>query len=318
MKKLKLQLIGLPVRNLHGFSMRDNPSKCFKRISSQPTKVHDVIHSKKRSNTLAVQKVVDTSSAPRTPPQLQSKETNLQGVLKRKSDWTGRYKSVYCILEGGATFSLYSNTKRQKLKDSFDLKLASIRVLPSQHNEEKGFAFSISQLQGSVMFLASSEVERQHWVDALSVHSEVPFVTIDVNIYSSIALVKASAAGKIEAFNQTAQKLFRFSEREVLGQSITMLVNGHRQIQKYLKHQSRDVIGTPIRGACTVKDNNDFRAIICLAEYTDEKGVHILASFREEIELPDEIRYVVDQEFQNLVDETARRGMDNMEYSKGF
>lgn len=128
-KKLKLQLMGLPVRNLHGYSIRDQPGVNqinFKRLAQSQSITANIIHPKvahghkNRSSTMSqaikdfnlpsFSKVntlsVDFSSNHRLSidysPDSPGRESKLQGILKRKSEWTGRWKSVYCVVRGNS------------------------------------------------------------------------------------------------------------------------------------------------------------------------------------------------------------------------
>eukprot|EP00339_Tiarina_fusa_P015206 CAMPEP_0117025040 /NCGR_PEP_ID=MMETSP0472-20121206/18540_1 /TAXON_ID=693140 ORGANISM="Tiarina fusus, Strain LIS" /NCGR_SAMPLE_ID=MMETSP0472 /ASSEMBLY_ACC=CAM_ASM_000603 /LENGTH=212 /DNA_ID=CAMNT_0004731651 /DNA_START=2460 /DNA_END=3098 /DNA_ORIENTATION=- len=190
-----------------------------------------------------------------------------------------------------------------KLKEEIDLQLSSIRIL---ENDGTLFQFSVSRRNhGELILGAASELELEHWVDALSSHSEVPSVSVNVENYWDTALVTTSASGKIDGFNKCAQKLFGYNKADVMGEPITFLIPGDKQVQKFIKHQIRDVIGKPMQLKCQGKNDKLF-LVVCFAEFTDNGAHKIIARFRPEIELSEELQYVVDQDFQLMMDEIAR------------
>lgn len=71
----------------------------------------------------------------------------------------------------------------------------------------------------------------------------------------------------------------------------------------------RDVIGKPVTVKCKISvdyEHTQTFLTVCLGEYTHD-GVHkTIISFRKDVEISDEVRYVVDQDFQLSVDELAR------------
>ena len=140
-KRLKLQLIGLPVRNLHGFNMIElttssNSKNSISRFSSSSgvgatgasnaAGLADEIitkSSRERSLTSTIRDFgklnatplfsTSTSGGISTPPVnapntpaagssvIEKNQPILQGILKKKAKWGARWKPVYCVIKNG-------------------------------------------------------------------------------------------------------------------------------------------------------------------------------------------------------------------------
>jgi PAS domain S-box-containing protein len=104
---------------------------------------------------------------------------------------------------------------------------------------------------------------------------------------SQDAVVVADQNGKITLFNRSAQKTFGYSEAEVLGQSVTMLMpeqfhEAHRLgLARYLKTREAHVVGRTIELRGRRKSGEVFPLDMSLTALDQPDGVSFLAAIRD-------------------------------------
>jgi PAS domain S-box-containing protein len=104
---------------------------------------------------------------------------------------------------------------------------------------------------------------------------------------SQDAVVVADQSGRITLFNRSAQMTFGYSESEVLGQSVTMLMpdefhTAHREgLDRYLRTREARVVGKTIELRGRRKSGEIFPLDMSLTALQEPDGVNFLAAIRD-------------------------------------
>ncbi len=104
---------------------------------------------------------------------------------------------------------------------------------------------------------------------------------------ASDAIISTDASGNIISWNRGAQNIFGYSEEEVLGRPVTILMpERHRDAHKtgieWLQTTGEPrIIGKAIEIEAVKKDGSEFHADISLAKWVIEKGVFYTAIIRD-------------------------------------
>lgn len=275
-KKLRLQLMGLPVKNLHGFSIPNVhfPSHSSHRQTRRPEHLSDEIRDPRRQSAL-VELSLDSrvsrmrrSSFGGIPPAEEQTQPIIEGALRRKR-W-GRWKTVYCVLRRGI-LTLYKTSKQIKALEVIPLKLTHVRSLPEE-NDLHPFSLS-SRLEGALVLASCKDIESHHWVAALSAFSEVPELMFDLEGFQDTAMIITTGNGKIEDINGKAETLLGFTKAELLGVNIKRFFRHDALLEKYLKHQGVNLVGTVHPVNCASHDGTTRQLAMCVAEFT-QTGRH--------------------------------------------
>jgi hypothetical protein len=104
-----------------------------------------------------------------------------------------------------------------------------------------------------------------------------------------------------------AQLLFGYPKQQLIGQHLKVLIPKNKSLQKYFKKQDRSVIGKPTRMSC-VTAYGVVTLIVCLAEYKSGDNYKLLASFRHDFALTEEIDTIVNQNLYSV----TRKSVPNL------
>ena len=100
-KRLKLQLVGLPVRNLHGFNMDETELKVRFGAPGSNSLNDDTTLRHQLNSTTSIPNLNSLSvlnqNAPLDVRPTEKPESILQGLLRKRNKW-GRWHPIYCVL----------------------------------------------------------------------------------------------------------------------------------------------------------------------------------------------------------------------------
>jgi PAS domain S-box-containing protein len=127
------------------------------------------------------------------------------------------------------------------------------------------------------------------------------------------AIVTAAPTGNIVGWNAAAERLFGYTEAEIVGQSITMLMpeqfrNPHRQgLARMLADGVPHIIGKTVEVEGLRKDGSEFPLEISLAQWQAAKGQFFTAIIRDITERKQAEQALSESEsrFRNIVETTS-------------
>lgn len=276
-RSLKLQLMGLPVRKLDEFGWDANKSPASLRVRSR--------------KSLPANKV-EAPPIP-TPP----KSTQIEGELKYKS-LLNNWSTAYFVLSDVYLLKFESKAKYdagKKPQRSIPITLAAIE--DASELTKKPYTFAILRRNCHTIYLrAADRKDMQAWLKCLQKYSQIPTMSVTADHFIYAAVVISSERGKIIDVSSKLVDMFGYSREELIGSPVSMMMpasigrSHDYYIRSYHKSEDRKLIGRARRVTGRHKDGRNIQVIICLGEYFDGLQRRFIASFRQELNLPDELQ----------------------------
>jgi PAS domain S-box-containing protein len=254
-------------------------------IYSQSEHSNAVVVKKRTESLTDITSNSDTSSSSTSP---QDSEHQKSGFLKKKGLW-GRWKEAWFILSQGVLYEYKFRSEKdlkadQKnsyiLKDSIIQNADSITGLPNTFSiilEDENSRKFDKKHKNTFFFQANSSMEKQEWIDALSIFSSkmtkvsVTNSSLFLEAFNE-AVVMADKMMRIIDFNKSAEEIFGWKREEVVGKNVHILMPNpyaskhDSYAENYREKGEKRLIGKPRKLMGLRKNGSTFPILLSLGE----------------------------------------------------